>query len=462
MKPVTDYILSHREAFEGDLAELLRVPSVSADSRQQSEVRGAAQWVLAQFQQLGLSTELIDTAGHPLVYAESPPIPGAPVALVYGHYDVQPPEPLEEWISPPFEPTVRNGNIYARGATDDKGQMLTHVKSVEAWIKAAGQLPIQVKFLIEGEEEVGSEHLVPFVREQRDRLACDCVVISDCCQFAPGMPAITCGLRGIAYYELRLRGPRQDLHSGTFGGAVTNPANALVQMLAALRDQNGRIQLPGFYDDVVPLSDREREAFRELPLTDKQFMEQIGASGLSGEAGFTSLERRWARPTLDINGLTSGYQGEGAKTVLPARASAKFSFRLVPHQDPVRLTTSLRSFLEARLPPGIDMELIDHHGAPGVVVSLESPYMRAAAAAIEAGFGRAPVYIREGGSIPIVTTFTQVLRADVLLLGWGQNDDNTHSPNEKFSLEDYHRGTLASAHLWNELASVRPARAANR
>ena len=462
MKPVTDYILSHREAFEGDLAELLRVPSVSADSRQQSEVRGAAQWVLAQFQQLGLSTELIDTAGHPLVYAESPPIPGAPVALVYGHYDVQPPEPLEEWISPPFEPTVRNGNIYARGATDDKGQMLTHVKSVEAWIKAAGQLPIQVKFLIEGEEEVGSEHLVPFVREQRDRLACDCVVISDCCQFAPGMPAITCGLRGIAYYELRLRGPRQDLHSGTFGGAVTNPANALVQMLAALRDQNGRIQLPGFYDDVVPLSDREREAFRELPLTDKQFMEQIGASGLSGEAGFTSLERRWARPTLDINGLTSGYQGEGAKTVLPARASAKFSFRLVPHQDPVRLTTSLRSFLEARLPPGIDMELIDHHGAPGVVVSLDSPYMRAAAAAIEAGFGRAPVYIREGGSIPIVTTFTQVLRADVLLLGWGQNDDNTHSPNEKFSLEDYHRGTLASAHLWNELASVRPARAANR
>ena len=456
MKAVTDYISSHRQAFENDLAELLRIASVSADSRQRSEIRAAAQWMFAQFQQLGLATELIETAGHPLIYAQSPPVAGAPVALVYGHYDVQPPEPLEEWISPPFEPTVRNGNIYARGATDDKGQMLTHVKSVQAWMKAVGKLPIQVKFLIEGEEEVGSEHLAPFVRERREKLACDCVVISDCCQFAPGMPAITYGLRGIAYYELRLRGPRQDLHSGTFGGAVTNPANALVELLAALRDKNGRIQVPGFYDDVVPLTDREREEFRALPLTDQQFVEQIGASGLSGEAGFTSLERRWARPTCDINGLTSGYQGEGAKTVLPARASAKFSFRLVPNQDPARITESLRSFLEARLPPGIEMELIDHHGAPGVVVSLDSPYIRAASAAIEAGFGRAPVYIREGGSIPIVTTFADELGADVLLLGWGQNDDNTHSPNEKFSLDDYHRGTLASAHLWEQLAKTTP------
>jgi acetylornithine deacetylase/succinyl-diaminopimelate desuccinylase-like protein len=455
---VITYIQSHRQAFEDELAALLRVASVSADSRQRGEVRRAAEWIADQFKKLGLATELIQTAGHPLIYAETPPVPGVPVALVYGHYDVQPPEPLDEWISPPFEPTVRNGNIYARGATDDKGQMLTHVKSVEAWVKAIGKLPVQVKFLIEGEEEVGSEHLTPFVREHHDKLACDTIVISDSCQFAPGVPAITYGLRGIAYYELRLRGPRQDLHSGTFGGAVTNPANALATILAALKDKDGRIQIPGFYDDVLPLTERERAEFRALPLTDAQFMEQIGVDGMIGEKGFTSLERRWARPTLDINGLTSGYQGEGAKTVLPARASAKFSFRLVPHQNPSRITTALRSFLEARLPPGIEMELIDHHGAPGVVIPLESPFIRAASAAIEAGFGTAPVYIREGGSIPIVTTFAEELGADVLLLGWGQNDDNTHSPNEKFSLDDFHRGAMASAHLWQQLAGVAPKR----
>jgi acetylornithine deacetylase/succinyl-diaminopimelate desuccinylase-like protein len=452
MDNVQAYIKSHRQAFEDDLAALLRIPSVSADSRQHAETRRAAEWVAAQFSQLGLATELIDTPGHPLIYAESPPVPGKPIALVYGHYDVQPPEPLDEWTTPPFEPSVRGGNVYARGATDDKGQMLTHVKSVEAWMETVGALPVQVKFLIEGEEEIGSQHLAPYVKQNHKKLACDCVVISDCAQFAPGVPAITYGLRGIAYYELRLRGPRQDLHSGTFGGAVTNPAGALVAMLAALKDDDGRIQVPGFYDDVEPLTDRERDEFRALPFSEDEFMQQLGVQDLSGEAAYTTLERRWARPACDINGLTSGYQGEGAKTVLPARASAKFSFRLVPNQDPHKITTALRKFLEDRLPPGIEMELVDHHGAPGVVVPLESPYMTAAADAIEAGFGRPPVFVREGGSIPIVTTFKQELEADVLLLGWGQNDDNTHSPNEKFSLDDYHRGTLASAHLWNELA----------
>jgi len=456
MDSVRSYIQSHRKQFEDDLSSLLRIASVSANSRQCAETRRAAEWMAAQFKQLGLKTELVETAGHPIVYAESPPVPGKPVALVYGHYDVQPPEPLDEWISPPFEPTVRDGNIYARGATDDKGQMLTHVKSAEAWLNSAGQLPIQVKFLIEGEEEVGSEHLAPFVQQNREKLACDTIVISDCGQFAPGIPAITYGLRGIAYFELRLRGPKQDLHSGTFGGAVTNPAGALVALLAALKDQDGRVQVPGFYDDVAPLAQREREEFHALPATDAEFMQAIGVTGMWGEKEYTSIERRWARPTCDINGLTSGYQGEGAKTVLPAKASAKFSFRLVPNQDPRKIAASLRTFLEERLPPGIQMELIDHHGAPGVVVPLESPYIRAAGKAIERGFGRAPVYIREGGSIPIVNTFTQQLGADALLLGWGQNDDNTHSPNEKFSLDDYHRGTLASAHLWSELADITP------
>jgi succinyl-diaminopimelate desuccinylase len=333
--------------------------------------------------------------------------------------------------------------------------MLTHVKSVEAWIKTVGTLPLQVKFLIEGEEEVGSEHLESFVAENRERLACDCVVISDCCQFGRGLPAITYGLRGIMYFEMFLRGPRQDLHSGTFGGGVTNPANTLVTMLAALRDERGRVRVPGFYDDVVPLTDREREEFQSLPFSESQFMEQLGVTGLSGEASYSTLERRWARPTCDINGLTSGYQGEGAKTVLPAQASAKFSFRLVPEQDPKKISVAVREFLTPLVPPGIEMELREHHGAPGVLVSLDSPYINAAAAAIEAGFGRPPVFIREGGSIPIVTTFARELGADVLLLGWGQNDDNTHSPNEKFSLTDYHRGIRSSAYLWRELGKMK-------
>jgi acetylornithine deacetylase/succinyl-diaminopimelate desuccinylase-like protein len=456
MNSVQSYIESHRDAFAADLAELLRIPSISAQADKNAETRRAAEWVASQFKNMGLKPEVIPTKGHPLVYAETPAVPGKPVVLCYGHYDVQPPEPLDEWISPPFEPTVRDGNIYARGATDDKGQMLTHVKGVEAWIKSGATLPIQVKFLIEGEEEVGSQNLEPFVEQNRDKLACDAVVISDCSQFAPGIPAITYGLRGIAYFELKLRGPKQDLHSGTFGGAITNPANALVTLLATLRDSDGRIQVPGFYDDVEPLTDRERSEYGALPLADAEFMQSVGVEGMFGEIGYTSLERRWARPTCDINGLTSGYQGEGAKTVLPAKASAKFSFRLVPNQDPAKITKSLRTFLEQRLPPGITMELVDHHGAPGVMVSLESPFMGAAAAAIESAFGRAPVMIREGGSIPIVNTFTGELDADVLLLGWGQNDDNTHSPNEKFSLEDYHRGTLASANLWEQIAKLKP------
>ncbi len=456
MNNVTTYIESHRQAFAGDLADLLRIASVSADSRQNCETQRAADWVAAQFQLLGLETEMIPTKGHPLVYAQSPAVPGKPVVLVYGHYDVQPPEPLDEWISPPFEPTVRDGNIYARGATDDKGQMLTHIKSVEGWIKSVGKLPLQIKFLIEGEEEVGSENLEPYVEQNREKLACDAVVISDCSQFSPGVPAITYGLRGIAYYELRLRGPKQDLHSGTFGGAITNPASTLIALLAALKDKDGRVQVPGFYDDVEPLTQRERDEYRALPLTEAEFMQSVGVTGMFGEAGYSALERRWARPTCDINGLTSGYQGEGAKTVLPAKASAKFSFRLVPNQDPQKIGKSLRKFFEERLPPGIQMELIDYHGAPGVVVPLDSPYISAASAAIESAFDRPPVFIREGGSIPIVNTFTAELGADVLLLGWGQNDDNTHSPNEKFSLDSYHRGTLASANLWEQIAKLSP------
>lgn len=451
---ILDHVDSQSEQNLADLTELLRIPSISADSKFAPEVRRAAQWIVDHLGSMGLQAELIETAGHPLVYAETPAVPGAPVALVYGHYDVQPPDPLDKWTTPPFEPTIRKGRIFARGATDDKGQMFTHLKSVGAWLQASSTLPLQVKFLIEGEEEVGSKHLESFLRENVEKLSSDCVVISDTSQFAPGVPAITYGLRGIAYYELHLTGPNRDLHSGVFGGGVTNPAIVLSKMLAAIIDSEGRIQLPGFYDDVIPLTDREREEFRSLPFDQKAFEKELGINGVTGEVGFTTLERRWARPTFDVCGLTSGYQGEGSKTVLPSRASAKFSFRLVPNQDPKKVTIGLKKLLEPLVPAGITMELVDYHGAPGIVIPLDSPYLAAAADAIEIGFGKRPVFMREGGSIPIVNTFADTLNADVLLLGWGQNDDNLHAPNESFTLADFQRGIRTSAALWDSLAKI--------
>ncbi len=456
MNSVFEFLDQNRQQFETDLSELLCIPSISADSQFAGEVRRAADWMVEHLQSFGLGAELHETAGHPIVYAESDRVPGAPVVLVYGHYDVQPPDPLDLWATPPFEPTVRDGNIYARGASDDKGQMLTHVKSVQAWLAANQKLPVQVKLLIEGEEEVGSENLESFLAANTDKLACDCVVISDTSQFAPGVPAITYGLRGIAYYELHLRGPNRDLHSGVYGGAVTNPANALNQMLSSLVDAEGRIRVPGFYDNVAPLSEQERQEFAALPFDETEFRNQLDVAGTTGEADFTTLERRWARPSFDVHGIWGGYQGEGEKTVLPSHAAAKFSFRLVPNQDPEQITADLRKFLEQRVPPGIKMEIHESHRAPGVVFPLESPYLQAAADAIETGFGQRPVFIREGGSIPIVSTFADRLGADVLLLGWGQNDDNPHSPNEKFSLADFHRGIRASASLWDRIATIHP------
>lgn len=454
MASLDEYLEQHREEFEEDLFELLRIPSVSADSRHAEDMERAGQWVADHFLKLGFETEIHPTEGHPIVYAESPAVEGVPTVLVYGHYDVQPEDPKDDWITPAFEPNVRDGNVYARGATDDKGQMLTHIKSAQAWMETAGSLPVQVKYLIEGEEEVGSENLYSFIDESRQKLSCDIAVISDTCQFGPGQPAITYGLRGIAYFELQLTGPRQDLHSGTFGGAVTNPAIALCQMLSALVDEEGRIQIPGFYDEVASLDDQERTRISGLPFDERAFMEQVGVEALSGEAGYTTLERRWARPTFDINGIWGGYQGEGGKTVLPARASAKFSFRLVPNQDPAVIAESLEAMFQEICPDGVRMELIDMHGAGGIVVPLDSDYMTAAAHAIERGFGHSPVFIREGGSIPVVSAFHDQLGVDTLLLGWGLDDDNTHSPNEKFSLADYHRGIKASTYLWQELSKI--------
>ena len=454
MAGIEPYLEEHADGFLEELFELLRIPSISADPAHAGDIVAAGQWVADKLAAIGIRSEVIPTKGHPIVFGESDKVEGAPTVLVYGHYDVQPVDPLDQWISPPFEPEIREGRIYARGATDDKGQMLTHVFGAQAWLATEGRLPLNVKYLIEGEEEVGSAALSTFVAENTDKLACDCIVVSDCCQFAPGQPAITYGLRGIVCFEITVQGPDRDLHSGSFGGSVTNPAVALSRILSGLIDDEGKVQIPGFYDEVVPLTELERKQMADLPFDENEYLEQVGVPDTWGEVGFTALERRWARPTFDINGITSGYQGAGAKTIIPDRASAKLSFRLVPNQSPEAIDKAFRATVEKLALPGVKVEVQGMHGAPGLLVPLDSPYVAASSKALEHAFGRAPVMTREGGSIPVVATLHEQLQADALLLGWGQDDDNTHSPNERFLLADFYRGIRASARLWEEIAKV--------
>lgn len=456
LEQIDHYLETHAARFVEELKDLLRIPSVSADPVHNGDVRRAAQFVHDQLAALGLETELVETDGHPIVSAHWTKAANAPTVLVYGHYDVQPPDPLDQWITPPFEPTLRGEHIYARGATDDKGQMFTHIKSVEAWMRIAGRLPVNVKFVIEGEEEVGSNNLDRFLEANRDRLRCDVAVISDTSQYAPGIPAITYGLRGILACEFSVTGPKQDLHSGVFGGSVANPANGLARMIAALHDDQGRVRIPGFYDDVIPLTDAERKQFAALPFDEEAYLRELGAPAAVGESGYTTLERRWARPTCDVNGMWSGYTGVGPKTIVPARATAKLTCRLAPNQDPDKLTEALQQFLQEQCPQGLRLEFTRYHGCGGLVFDPHSPWMAAAKTAIQEAFGAAPVMVREGGSIPVVATFRDVLGVDTLLLGWGQNTDNLHSPNERFSLADFHRGIRASAHLWQRLAEAAP------
>ncbi len=446
------YLQTHANDFEEQLKALLRIPSVSAQPAHDVDTRQAARFVHDDLAAMGLKTEIVETKRHPLVYAERLTAPGKPTVLFYGHYDVQPPEPLEPWKSKPFEPVVRDGNVYARGATDDKGQMFTHLKAAEAWLKTVGELPVNVKFLIEGEEEIGGENLEEFVAKNAAKLACDYAVISDTSQFAPGEPAITIGLKGLAYFEIHVEGANRDLHSGTYGGAVANPLNALAEILASLKGPDGRVRVNGFYDAVRDLDDSGRKAFADLPFSEEEFRADLGVRETFGEAGYTTLERKGARPTCDVHGLWGGYSGDGPKTVLPCKAGAKFSFRLVPDQDPAAIARQVRAHVEAHAPPGVTVELISHMGSPGIVVDVDSPGFRAAVKAIEASFGVAPLFIREGGSIPVVGLLKKHLNVDTLLLGWGQNDDNLHGPNEKFSLADFHRGIKAIAHLLDELS----------
>lgn len=448
-----DYLDLHNARFVEELKQFLRIPSVSADSRFKPDVHKAAQFVHQHLQSAGCMSEIVETQGHPIVFAEYVASPAAPTVLIYGHYDVQPADPLDQWITPAFEPDIRDGCIWARGATDDKGQVFTHIKALEAWTKTAGAPPVNVKFVIEGEEEVGSDNLDRFFDEYRARCKCDVAVISDTAQYGPGMPAITYGLRGIMACEITLTGPKQDLHSGVFGGSIANPVNALASLIGSLHDGAGRVTIPDFYKDVIPLTDAERRAFADLPFEESQYLKNLGVGAAHGEAGFTTTERRWARPTCDVNGIYGGYQGEGPKTIIPSKASAKITCRLVPDQDPVKLLAAMKTHLEQRLPPGITMKFNVWHSCGGIVCDLNSPFMAAARTAIQKGFGTQAVMIREGGSIPVVATLKDKLGVDTLLLGWGQNTDNLHSPNEHFSLDSFAKGTRTSALLLQELAA---------
>ncbi len=449
---VEEYLIAQQSAHLEQLKDFLRIPSVSADPERKADMLTAADFVADKLKAAGLDTQIHPVDGHPIVTGEWRKAGAdAPTVLIYGHYDVQPPDPLDLWTTPPFEPEVRNGKIYARGATDDKGQMLTHVLAVDAWMKTVGKLPVNVIFVIEGEEEVGSSNLDRFLEEKKEEFACDVAVVSDTSMYAADLPAITYGLRGILACEVKVTGPNRDLHSGVFGGAVTNPINALTQMLAKVQDDEGRVLIPGFYDDVIELTAEEREQFAALPFSEDDFKKDLGVNAVHGEPGYSTTERRWARPTFDINGIYGGYQGAGPKTIVPSYAVAKMTCRLVPNQDAAKLTAALKSLLESVCPPGIKMEFREYHGCTGHVFNTSGPHFQAASKAIDFAFGKEPVMIREGGSIPVVATFQEIFGVETLLLGWGLNSDNLHSPDEHFHVANFQRGTLASAKLWEEL-----------
>src|SRR6476661_8017859 len=420
MNNVIDFINTNRDRYVEELKTYLAIPSISALPEHVPDVRRCAEWCADEMRRIGLQhVRLMETPGNPVVYGDWLGAPGAPTILFYGHYDVQPVDPLDLWQSPPFEATVRDGEIYARGAADDKGQVFMHFKAIEAHLKQNGRLPVNMKIVLEGEEEVGSSHLDDFIREHKSDLAADVVVISDSPMFDRGVPSICYGLRGLAYFQIDLRGTKSDLHSGSFGGAVANPAMVLAQVLAQMKDRGGRIKIPGFYDDVRELRDEERAEFRKLPFNETRYRKELGAPKLFGESGYTTLERVWARPTFEVNGLLSGFTGEGAKTVLPALSMAKVSMRLVPNQDPNKIADLFAAWLQKTAPKTVETKLTRMHGGKPWMTAFDNPYVQAAGRAIEKGFGQTPVFNREGGSIPVVATFQEILGLPSVLFGVG-------------------------------------------
>ena len=448
-KDVLARVEREKQGYLEELLEYLRIPSISTEPQHKDDVRRCSEFVVDQLKAAGLDAESIETNGNPLVFAEWNGAEGKPTILFYGHYDVQPVDPVDEWDSPPFEPTIDGDLLVARGATDDKGQSFTHIKAVGAILAERGELPVNVKFILEGEEEVGGESIDRFVREDAGRrLACDAVVVSDTSMFAPGQPSLLYGLKGLSYMELRVSGPNRDLHSGTFGGAVANPANALCQIISRLQDpETGEVLIPGFYDDVSPLEEWEREEFGKLPFDETSYKADLGIDELFGESGYTTLERMWVRPTLDVNGIFGGYQGEGAKTVLPAWAGAKVSMRLVPNQDPEKISALFADYVRKITPAGVSLETSGVHGAQPVLINIRGPIADAVMDAQEEVFGARPVRVRDGGSIPIVAVFSQVLNVPTILMGFGLPDDRLHAPNEKFNISSFYNGIRAIVRL---------------
>ena len=453
MDNVIDFINVNRERYLEELKAFLAIPSISALPQHADDVKRCANWCADEMRRIGMqNVKLVDTPGNPVVYGDWLGAAGAPTILFYGHYDVQPVDPLELWESPPFEATVRDGEIYARGSADDKGQVFMHFKAIEAHLKQNGVLPVNMKIILEGEEEVGSVNLDNFIRDHKSELGADVVVISDSPMFARGVPSICYGLRGLVYFQIDLRGSNTDLHSGSFGGAVVNPAFALAQILAQMKDRGGRVKIPGFYDDVVALQEEERQAWAALPYNEKQYKKDFGIPKVFGETGYTTLERTWARPTFEVNGLLSGFSGEGAKTVLPAVAMAKVSMRLVPNQTPDRIAELFEAHLRDVAPKTVELKITRMHGGKPWMTSYDNPFVQAAGRAIERGFGRKPVFTREGGSIPVVSTFQEELGLPSVLFGVGLPDENAHAPNEKLDLANFHGGVISAAFLYEEIA----------
>jgi len=434
------YIKKNKNRFLEELFELLRIPSVSADSKYKDAVFRAADFLKAKLEKAGADqVEICPTAGFPIVYAEKIVDSSKPTVLVYGHYDVQPPDPLELWESPPFEPQIRDGKIYARGASDDKGQMYMHIKAFEA-MTAENVLPCNIKFIIEGEEEVGSDNLPKFVAANKEKLAADVILISDTGIFSNDIPSITVGLRGLSYLEVEVTGPQRDLHSGMYGGAIANPAFVLCEMIASLKDKNDQITIPGFYDDVVALSEEERKEMAKAPFDEEAYKNSLKVTTLRGEAGYTTMERVSIRPTLDVNGIWGGYTGEGAKTVLPSKASAKISMRLVPNQSSEKITALFTKYFQSIAPPYVRVKIKPHHGGEPALTPTNSKAYKAASKAFEEAWGKTPIPLREGGSIPIVDLFEKELGLKSVLMGFGLDSDAIHSPNESYRVFNYLKG----------------------
>jgi acetylornithine deacetylase/succinyl-diaminopimelate desuccinylase-like protein len=455
MQDVIAFIDGNRKRFVDELVEWVRIPSISSDPARAADVARNAEHLAAHVRALGAGrVEVWPTAGHPAVFAEWLNAPGKPTLLVYGHHDVQPVDPLNEWISPPFEPSLRGGRMWGRGTVDDKGQVYVHTKAIESFIKTAGKLPINLKLIVEGEEEVGSVNLDTLMRDHAKDLTADFVCVSDTAMFGRGIPSLCIGLRGLAYIEVFVDGPALDLHSGSFGGGVTNPVNALAKMIATMQDDEGHITVPGFYDHVLPMTEAERKEYAALPFDEKEWLRATGAPVTSGEKGFTTLERIWARPTLDICGITGGFQGEGAKTIIPARASAKLSCRLVPDQEPDDIVAKLKAHLERVAPPGVRVRVENLHGGRPYLAPTDHPVYEVAKRAFSKAFGKPTVFMREGGSIPFVRTIADATGKPCLLMGFGQPDENAHAPNEWLDLENYHLGIKSAAYLYDELSRM--------